>query len=260
MQRRMGAAPPGGGGEPGQQFQGGTAGGQAARAAGAGGAQVTVVQGGGQEIMQVLQSGRGGDMARLLQGQAGTAPQAEPAAPPGIDKQVLRWMDAEKVDGFVKWTAVRHPGLGEVEVGGFKPFAAVNPPAAKLAELGASHTKFVLYLSSLFARIKVAGFEAVAHGGGIFRVKAQVENAGFWPTSLAHGQTARAVKPTLVQLGVEPSDIISGNARTNFLPVLAGSGSRAKYEWLIRGKSGQVVELVVQSEKGGSDTARITLK
>jgi hypothetical protein len=169
-------------------------------------------------------------------------------------------MDAEKIDGFVKWTKINHPDLGEVEVGGFKPYAVTNPPAGKIAELGGAHAKFVLYLTSLFPRVKVAKIEAISHGGGIFRVKAEIENAGFWPTSLAHGQTARAVKPTMVQLGVDPKTILSGNVKTNFLPVLAGSGTRAKYEWLIRGKTGEVVELVVQSEKGGSDTAKITLK
>jgi len=92
------------------------------------------------------------------------------------------------------------------------------------------------------------------------RLKAEVENAGFWPTSLAQAQTARSVKPTLVQLGVEPGDVLSGSAKTSFLQVLAGSGSRAKYEWLIKGKTGEVVELLVQSEKGGSATARVTLK
>lgn len=216
--------------------------------------------GGGPETAQVTQSPRGGAMARTFQGQGGAAGEAGAASPPGIDKQVLRWMEAEKIDGFIPWTKIRHPDLGEVEVGGFKPYAATNPPAAKLAELSAAHAKFVLYLSSLFARVKVAKTEVVNHGGGIFRIKAEIENAGFWPTSLAHGQTARAVKPTMVQLGVDPAAILSGNAKTNFLPVLAGSGARTDYEWLIRGKTGQVVELVVQSEKGGSDTAKIALK
>jgi len=195
----------------------------------------------------------------MFQGQAGAAETAQ-AAPPGIDGQILKWMDAEKIDGFVKWTKTSHPDFGEVEVGGFKPYAATNPPAGKIAELGGAHAKFALYLSSLFARVKVAKTEVVNHGGGIFRVKAEVENAGFWPTSLAHGLTARAVKPTMIQLGVDPKTIQSGNAKTNFLPVLAGSGTRAKYEWLIRGKTGEVVELIVQSEKGGSDMAKVTLK
>jgi len=257
--RRMGAMPPGAGGAPaatGQPPQSGVTGRQAA---GGGGATVTVVQGGGQEIFQMMQSGRGGEMGRFAQAQMGAAAEAVQAAP-GIDKQILRWMDAEKIDGFVKWTKAKHPEFGEVEVGGFKPYAVTNPPAAKLAELGAAHAKFAVYLASLFPQVKVARLEAVGHGGGIFRIKAEIENAGFWPTSLAHGQTARAVKPTLVQLGVEPGAVLSGSAKTSFLPALAGSGSRAKYEWLIRGKTGEVVELLVRSEKGGSATARVTLK
>lgn len=204
-----------------------------------------------------MQMGPGGGPGAFGQAPAGAAASA---VPPGIDKQVLKWMDTEKIDGFVKWTKAKHPEFGEVEIGGFKPYAATNPPAAKLAELGASHAKFTLHLLSLFPRVKVASFEAVAHGGGVFRIRAEIENTGFWPTSLAQGQTARSVKPTLVRLGVEPGDVLSGSAKTNFLPVLAGSGSRAKYEWLIKGKTGEVVELLVQAEKGGTAAARVTLK
>ncbi len=250
--RRMGQAPPGAGegSPPGQ-------GGQAPRPAPGGGAGSTVViPVGGQDFIQAFQSG-----GAFRFGQAPTGASAE-AAPltPGIDKQVLKWMDAEKIDGFVPWTAVRHPELGEVEIGGFKPYAVTNPPPAKLVGLGASHAEFALHLVSLFPRVRVAGFEAVGHGGGLFRLKAEVENAGFWPTALAHGVTARAVKPTMIQLGVDPGAIISGSAKTSFLPTLAGSGGRAAYEWLIKGKTGETVELLVRSQKGGSATARVTLK
>ncbi len=195
-------------------------------------------------------------------GRPGSGAAAEAAQPltPGIDKQVLKWMDAEKIDGFVNWAKAKHPEFGEVEVGGFKPYAVTNPPAAKLPELGAAHAKFAVHLASLFPRVKVASLEAVSHGGGVFRIKAEVENAGFWPTSLAQGQTSRSVKPTMVQLGLEPGAVLSGSAKTNFLPTLAGSGGRAKYEWLIKGKTGEVVELLVRSEKGGTATARVTLK
>jgi len=282
-QRRMGMAPPGAApGGPGAQAarptqQGGQAsqaghqvvqGGQeAAQTAQSGhqasGGAVTqvVIPGGGQDLTQMMQMGGGGGQAfRFAQAQTGAPAEAGQAMTPGIDRQVLRWMDAEKIDGFVPWAKAKHPEFGEVEIGGFKPYAVTNPPAAKLAELGASHAKFAVHLTALFPRVNVASLEAVSHGGGIFRLKAEVENAGFWPTSLAHGQTARAVKPTLVQLGVDPGAVISGSAKTSFLPVLAGSGTRAKYEWLIRGKTGETVELLVQSEKGGSATARVTLK
>jgi hypothetical protein len=280
-QRRMGVMPPGAGaagpagqavrppqGAPASQaghqavqgavqetVQGAQSGHQAA--AGGGVSTTVVLPAGGQDFMQMMQPG--GGAFRFGQTQTGASAEAAPMTP-GIDKQVLRWMDAEKIDGFVKWTAAKHPEFGEVEVGGFKPYAVANPPAEKLAGLGAAHAKFAVHLASLFPRVKVASLEAVGHGGGLFRIKAEIENAGFWPTSFAHGLTARAVKPTMVQLGVEAGTIISGSAKTSFLPALAGSGSRAKYEWLIRGKTGDVVELLVRSQKGGSATARVTLK
>jgi len=202
--------------------------------------------------------------AAMMGQRGGTAGQRGGAAggdqPTGIDKQVLQWMDKEKIDGFVAWTPVKHPDFGDVEVGGFKPYAATNPPAAKIAEMGKGHAEFALYLTTLFPQVKVAKFEAANHGGGLFRLKAEVANEGFLPTALAHGVVARAVKPTMVQLQVAPESIISGNAKTSFIQALNGSGDRQKYEWLIKAKAGDTIALKVVSQKGGADTASVVLK
>jgi len=178
----------------------------------------------------------------------------------GIDLRLLQWMDSEKVDGFVAWAPFKHPSLGDVEIGGFKPYVTVNPPAAKIADLGAAHARFVLHLTSLFARVAIAKTEVTALGGGIYRVKAEVENAGYLPTALAQGVTARSVRPVMVQLGVPPESIITGSEKTSFVPALAGSGNRQSYEWVITGKPGSTVTLKAVSQKGGSDTATLTLK
>jgi len=213
-----------------------------------------------QQFMQMMQStGGGGQMARLFQAQAGGAGQAA-TAEPGIDKQLLKWLDAEKADGFVNWTAFKHPDLGEVEIGGFKPYAWANPPAARIGELAKGHAGFVLYLAGLFPKLNVASVEASAIGGGLFRVRAEVENSGFWPTALAQGVTSRGVKPVMVQLGVKPEDIIAGGNKTNFIPSLAGSGGRARFEWIIRGRAGDRIEVLAVSEKGGRASAGIVLK
>lgn len=200
--------------------------------------------------------GRGG--AAALIGSAGGDAAAQEAL--AIDRQVLQWMDKEKIDGFVAWTKVKHPDFGEVEVGGFKPYSTTNPPASKIAELGKAHAEFSVYLASLFPKIGIATLEAVNHSGGIFRIRAEVENTGFLPTSLAHGVTARAVKPTMVQLQVAPESVISGSQKTSFIQTLAGSGDRAKFEWLIKGKSGDSVELKVVSQKGGTARRSVVLK
>jgi len=245
IQRRMGMMPPSVGDQPGQASRAG------------GGQQAIQMMQGGQDIMQMIQAGRGGAGAAM----GGAGGDAGPVMTPGIDKQILKWMDTEKIDGFVKWANFNHPDLGEVEIGGFKPYAVTNPPAAKIAELGASHTKFVLYLTSLFPKVKITKLEAMNHGGGIFRIKAEVENTGFLPMALAHAVTSRSVRPTMVQLQVKPEDILSGNVKTNYVQSLAGSGNDpGKFEWLIRAKAGDAVALKVVSEKGGTDTAKVTLK
>ena len=78
-------------------------------------------------------------------GGAGGGMGADGDAAEGIDLRLLQWMDSEKVDGFVAWAPFKHPTLGDVEIGGFKPYVTVNPPAAKIAELGAAHAKFVVH-------------------------------------------------------------------------------------------------------------------
>lgn len=205
--------------------------------------------GGAAQAIRQMMAGRGAE--------AGTAPAA---AAPGIDREMLKWMDAEGIDGFVPWTTFKHPDLGEVEIGGFKPHALSNPPAAALPGLGEAHAKFALHLVSLFPKVRFASSGVTAHGGGFFQVRAEIENAGFLPTALAQGVASRGSRPIMVQIQVPPDDITAGNPKTNFVPVLDGSGRRAKFEWLIRGKPGDKVEIRVVSQKGGTDTVSVVLR
>jgi len=195
--------------------------------------------------------GRGMPRARAGAGTGGGA---------STDLRLLRWMDAEGIDGFVDWTEYQHPTLGSVEIGGFSPYALTNPPASMLDSLGELHAKFAVYLTSLFARVRIADVRVTNHGGGVFEVEAEIENSGFLPTALAHGVRARAVAPTMVQLGVPPEDVVTGDAKTSFFPTLEGSGARRSYSWVIRGVQGARIELRVRSQKGGMDSATITLR
>ncbi|MDW7759576.1 MAG: M14 family metallopeptidase [Acidobacteriota bacterium] len=204
--------------------------------------------GGGAQFMRQMMAGRGAETA------------AAPAAASGIDREMLKWMDAEGIDGFVSWTKFKHPELGEVEIGGFKPHALSNPPASALPGLGEAHAKFALHLLSHFPRVRFASTDVTAHGGGFFHIKAEIENSGFLPTALAQGVASRGSRPIMVQIQVPPDDVIAGNPKTNFLSALDGSGRRAKFEWLIRGKPGDKVEIRVVSQKGGADTASVVLR
>jgi hypothetical protein len=201
-------------------------------------------------------AGRGGGPAGGDAAQAG----GQEAGGAAFDLRLLRWMDAEKIDGFVNWQPFTHPTLGEVEIGGFRPYAFSNPPASRIAELGKTHTEFVTYVSSLFPKVGVADTSVASLGGGLYRVKVSVENTGFLPTSTAQGVRSRSVKPTMVQLEVPPDAIVSGAPKTNFFPALAGSGRRQTYEWIITGKPGSTVNVRVVAQKGGTATQALTLK
>jgi hypothetical protein len=188
-----------------------------------------------------------------------SAAEAEGAASEGIDLRILQWMDADKIDGFMPWTPFTHPTLGQVEIGGFKPYAVVNPPASKIAELGAGHAKFVLHITGLYSNIKIAKTEVKNLGGGIYQIKAEIENSGLFPTALAQGVVSRAVKPVMVQIGVIPDSIITGNEKTSHIPALAGSGNRQSFQWVIRGTPGSSITLKAVSQKSGQDAAILTL-
>ena len=163
-------------------------------------------------------------------------------------------------DGFIAWTPFTHPTLGAVEIGGFKPYAVTNPAAGEIDALGKSHAAFAMYLTTLFPKIGIADFTATALGGGLYKVTAEVENSGYLPTSTAHGVRSRSVKPVMVQLGVAPDSIVSGDAKTNFIPALAGSGRRQGYQWIVRGKPGQSIALKAVAQKGGAAERTVVLK
>ena len=178
----------------------------------------------------------------------------------GIDQDYISYLDKNEIKGFVDWQPFTHPELGELEIGGFTPYEINNPPASQIAGLGESHAKFAVWLSGLYADVKIAKTEVINHGGGLFRIKAEIENTGFLPTSLNQGVTSRSVSPTMVQLGVDPETIISGSAKTSFFQALDGSGKRQEYEWVIKGKQGDKIDLKVVAQKAGTDKISITLK
>jgi hypothetical protein len=189
----------------------------------------------------------------------GPAPVIPPPAssgdggPGADDGRLLAWIGAARPDAIVPWTPFQHPTLGAVEIGGWRPFAAV-PPASAVTPLVAPHMRFLVELSTFVPRVGVASVTATRLGGGLYRVRAEVENRGRWPTALQHAVTARAVKPVLVQIDVEPAAIVSGAPRNQFFPTLAGSGRRERIEWIVRARPGQTLTVKVVAQKGGTAT------
>ena len=185
---------------------------------------------------------------------------AATAASTGTDGRLLSAFEAAGLDVFVPWTPFQHPELGDVEIGGFRPYALVNPPIEQVAALAESHGRFVARLTSMLPRIRFVDTQVTAHGGGVFTVKATVVNEGYLPSALQHGVVSRSVQPVMVQIQVPPEDVLTGAAKTTMIPRLEGSGARESYTWVIRGRPGSNVEILARGQKGGTDTATVTLR
>jgi hypothetical protein len=151
------------------------------------------------------------------------------------EREQLKWFDEHAPDAFIAWQAIEHPDFPgrRVEVGGYRPFARTNPPAAMLADIAGKHGDFVTELVQQLPRIAVARTECRLLADSLYEIEILVTNTGFLPTALAHGETTKEVYPTRVVLDVEPQCFLAG-AKTTTLPPIAGSGGTAKARYTVR--------------------------
>jgi len=176
------------------------------------------------------------------------------------EREQLKWFDEHAPDAFVAWQAIKHPDFPgrRVEVGGYRPFARTNPPAAMLADIAGKHGDFLTELAQRLPRIAVARTECHLLADSLYEIEILVTNTGFLPTALAHGETSREVYPTRVVLELEPQCFLAG-AKTTVLPPIAGSGGTAKARYTVRVPDRKEVRFQVISMLAGRVEGTIEL-
>lgn len=203
-------------------------------------------------------------------------PKVEPPKPaegeakkPSDDKRgadelnLLRWLEREKLDGFVAWTPIEHPDFPgkKVEVGGFKPFYALNPPAKELDGLAEKHVKFITALPQWLPNLAITDAKAEPLGGGVVRVSATVVNQGYLPTMSEMGRVNGEAYPAWIDLTLPAkTELLQGHPRTR-LPRLDGAGGKAERTWLVRftGEVPKTIEIKAHAPTahGASQTVEI---
>ena len=182
----------------------------------------------------------------------------------GVEQvNALRWFKQEKIDGFVPWTAIKHPDCPgkTVEVGGFKPFLLDNPPAKLLDPLAAKHADLVLELARLLPRIKIQEVKVEPLGAGIQRITVTVANTGYLPTASEIGRITGEIWPLLLVLDAPKGSAYLKGTPQQELGRLR-SGEKTESSWLIRtpdGKPGKAT-ITVSAPAVGSDTVSVELK
>jgi hypothetical protein len=153
---------------------------------------------------------------------AAAAP-ASPAARPGIssqekkpsaEKQLLDYFDRQGINGFAAWQSFNHPQLGEVEIGGFIPYASNTPPAAEAEKWLKGQIPFVASLAHSIPDIGISGEQVTALGAGVYRLELFIENKSPLPYPTDMGIRNQQPAPVILSLEGNGITIVEGQART----------------------------------------------
>jgi hypothetical protein len=187
-----------------------------------------------------------------------------PAGTPARGSRDVRWLtylDSLGVNGHVDWTPARHPTLGDVEVGGFRPNARVNPPATMIRELAEKHAEFATWLGQQLPQVDVVETKVEARGDNVWLVTATLANEQYLPTQLSMGQRIRFNRPITVRLmPAQNVTVLTGNTSQQ-VPRLEGMGGRSTFTWLVQAPAGTRVNMEIFAERaGGLMSVPVTLR
>jgi len=188
------------------------------------------------------------------------------------DRKLLAWSDHElEGRGYIDWYPFEHPQLGPIELGGWDSlYSFWNPPVGLLRQETGPLARWLLWHNLISPRLELLRFDAKRIADDHWQVTAIVQNSGWLPTDITRLARQRGlVKPlsfTLQSNGnaqiVQPcQQILGGNPegrahKPGSPNVWAGRPSdptddRAKAEWLVCGRPGDRLDLVVRHERAG---------
>lgn len=168
------------------------------------------------------------------------------------DAKRLRWVDANGESArFAPWKTFQHPELGAVEIGGFLPYALIEPPETARAEITAKQLAFVSSLGDVLARVSLVDVKA-KDLGGVWRVEAVVQNDALLPLVSAAGKRTNAPRPARVTLRVPGNARVLAGEKQTLVRDLAGSGGRKELTWLVQGAAPTSIEIELDTDGAGT--------
>jgi hypothetical protein len=176
---------------------------------------------------------------------------------PTTEKQLLDFFDKQQIKGFADWEPFTHPQLGEVEIGGFIPFAGNTPPVELAETLLSSQIPFVASLSKKIPDISIAEEKVTELGAGVYRLEIFVENKGQLPYPTDMGQRNQQPAPIVLILEGKDVKILEGLSRT---PIhhLAGNQVR-KFSWLVQSEKKTDIAMRLESPVIRNQSGKISL-
>jgi hypothetical protein len=183
------------------------------------------------------------------------------AAKPSDEAKRLIWLDQHAPGSFLAWQPFEHPQLGTVEIGGFKPYALVEPTPAELGASAEKHFEFLTSLGALLPRPELTEVELTALGAGLYEAQAVLENDALLPLQSHAASRSRTIQPAQVLLELPAgATLVAGELRT-LVSELAPTGGRLELRWLITlADPGDVPRVRMTSKNAGEALKSLEVK
>ena len=190
----------------------------------------------------------------------------------------LTWIDSNYPEAFVPWHKVKHPQLGEVEVGGIDTkVTRRNPPPGKWLEKEVDKViLFALRHASLLPLIRISDYKTEKVGDGIYKVEAQIVNTGWLPTNVTElAKRTKRASPVVAEIQLpEGAELVIGHEKISLgnleghsakllLPRVVGGEivdkSRAHVEWVIKTGDSKDVKIIARCPRAGTHRIKIDI-
>jgi hypothetical protein len=191
---------------------------------------------------------------------------------PDVKAAVLRWLDDQadtaelSGQGFIDWRPLRHPTLGDVEIGGFTRYWLRNPPPGPFLERvlkDQASFAVVRALATPIVKIQEVAVQR-AQDPDRWTVTVTAANEGYLDTSLEQARRANVAEPDQVTIEMD-GGATTGDPLSVEFPFMRGTRessfvSAYRASWTIDAPEGTRVTIVLRSEKGGLDRREIELR
>lgn len=178
-------------------------------------------------------------------------------------RRLWRWATATGMKNlFVPWRKINHPDFPdrEVEVGGFVPYAGVNPPADSLEPRARAYNRFILFLGGMLPRLRISNIRVEPLHDRAYRLTLRVFNDGDLPTLSAMGELSRIPRKVKVTLALEKGQRLAAGKSVILLERIPGRGASRELSWVVLGEKGSTVTIDAGSPSCGAVRRQIVLK
>jgi hypothetical protein len=192
------------------------------------------------------------------------------------DLKLLKWSDRKLgEDGYVDWYEFDHPQLGKVQLGGWDSLHTwTNPPGKFLETEIEPFPDWLVWQALISPRLELHDASVTALGGGAYRVRLVVANAGWLPTYVTKKALERKVRGVVCEIEIpqgakletgkprEQLGQLEGRAYKEAMldPASEGTEERLKVEWVVRAPPGARVKLLARHERAGTVRTSLELR